>query len=77
VLSENGHVFVETGSDGAGFNDQDYQQAGAQIVPTPGDAWNREVVVKVKEPLLQGIDFFRKGCCLPTFGIVAFDRAFN
>jgi len=67
VLSENGHtIFVETGSGGAGFNDQDYQQAGAQIVPTPGDAWNREVV-KVKEPLLQGIDFFRKGnCCLPT-----------
>ena len=76
VLSENGHaIFVETGSGiGAGFNDQDYRQAGAQIVPTPGDAWNREVVVKVKEPLLQEYRFLQKGQLLFTYLHLAADR---
>jgi len=57
---------------GAGFNDQDYQQAGAQIVYA-GDAWNREVVVKVKEPLLQ-YRFLQKGQLLFTYLHLAADR---
>jgi len=55
------------------FNDQDYQQAGAQIVPTPGDTWNREVVVKVKEPL-QEYRFLQKGQLLFTYLHLAADR---
>lgn len=53
VLSDAGHaVFVETGAGvGAGFADGDYRQAGATIVPAANEAWNREMVVKVKEPL--------------------------
>ena len=76
VLGENGHaIFVETGAGaGAGFTDEDYQQAGAQIVPTPEDAWNREVVVKVKEPLLSEYRFLQKGQLLFTYLHLAADR---
>jgi alanine dehydrogenase len=69
VLSENRHaIFVETRAGvGAGFTDDDYRQAGAQIVLTPEDAWNRELVVKVKEPRIPEYQFLQKGrCCLPT-----------
>src|SRR4028119_840205 len=52
VLCEAGHaVFVEVGAGvGAGFTDEDYQHAGAQIVSKAADTWNRELVVKWKEP---------------------------
>lgn len=76
VLSENGHaVFIETGAGaGAGFTDQDYQQAGAQIVSNPDEAWNRELVVKVKEPLLPEYRFLQKGQLLFTYLHLAADR---
>lgn len=76
VLSENGHsVFVETGAgDGAGFTDDDYVQAGAQIVPDAAAAWNRELVVKVKEPLAPEYDFLQKGQILFTYLHLAADR---
>lgn len=53
VLTEKGHaIFVEAGAGvGAGFTDEDYQQAGAQIVSSTEDVWNCELIVKVKEPL--------------------------
>lgn len=77
VLSENGHaVFVEIGAGvGAGFTDQDYQQAGAQIVSSPEEAWDRELVVKVKEPLQPEYRFLQKGQLLFTYLHLAADRA--
>ena len=77
VLSENGHVvFVETGAGtGAGFTDDDYRQAEAQIVSQPELAWNRELVVKVKEPLLPEYQFLQKGQLLFTYLHLAADRA--
>ena len=77
VLSEKSHaIFVETGSGtGAGFSDDDYQQAGAQIVSTPVDAWNRELVVKVKEPLLSEYRFLQKGQLLFTYLHLAANRS--
>lgn len=76
VLSENGHaVFVETAAgEGAGFTDEDYQQAGAQIVPYAEQAWNRELVIKVKEPLLPEYKFLQKGQLLFTYLHLAADR---
>lgn len=76
VLAENGHpIFVETGAgNGAGFTDDDYEQAGAQIVPTAGEAWNRELVVKVKEPLPLEYEFLQKGQLLFTYLHLAADR---
>ncbi|WP_250125280.1 alanine dehydrogenase [Chroococcidiopsis sp. CCMEE 29] len=76
VLGENGHtVFIETGAGGgAGFTDEDYRQAKAKIVATAEDAWNRELVVKVKEPLLPEYRFLQKEQMLFTYLHLAADR---
>lgn len=75
-LVEKGHsVFVETNAGvGAGFANEDYQQAGASIVKTAKEAWNRELVVKVKEPLAPEYDYMRKGQLLFTYLHLAADR---
>ncbi len=50
------HVAVETAAgEGSGFADQDYAQAGAQLVSAES-AWNAQLVLKVKEPLEQEYD---------------------
>lgn len=77
VLSESGHiVFVEAGAgSGSGFTDDEYQQAGGQIVSQSETAWNRELVVKVKEPLPPEYKFLQKGQLLFTYLHLAADRA--
>lgn len=69
VLKESGHnIFVETqAGEGAGFTDDDYRNSGAEIVPTPEAAWNRELVVKVKEPLAAEYKFLQKEQVLFTY----------
>ncbi|MDH6056476.1 alanine dehydrogenase [Umezakia ovalisporum] len=76
VLRENGHsIFVQTqAGSGAGFTDDDYQAAGANIVSTAEAAWNRELVVKVKEPLSDEYKFLQKGQILFTYLHLAADR---
>ncbi len=76
VLKERGHaIFVETQAGmGAGFTDEDYKIAGAEIVPTPEAAWNRELIVKVKEPQTQEYKFLQKGQILFTYLHLAADR---
>ncbi|MEA5515638.1 alanine dehydrogenase [Nodularia sp. UHCC 0506] len=76
VLRENGHaIFVETqAGSGAGFTDDEYKNAGAEIVATPEAAWNRELVVKVKEPLTSEYKFLQKGQVLFTYLHLAADR---
>lgn len=76
VLSEADHrVFVEQGAGvGAGFTDEDYEQAGASIVSQAAEAWNRELVVKVKEPLKPEYQFLQKGQLLFTYLHLAADR---
>ncbi|MBD2568562.1 alanine dehydrogenase [Anabaena lutea] len=76
VLRENGHhVFVQTeAGTGAGFTDEDYSMAGAEIVSTQESVWNRELVVKVKEPLVSEYKFLQKGQLLFTYLHLAADR---
>jgi alanine dehydrogenase len=76
VLSEQGHtVFVETAAGaGAGFTDEDYVQAGAKIVTAAKDAWNRELIVKVKEPLPGEYQFLETNQILFTYLHLAADR---
>lgn len=76
VLKENGHaIFVETQAGvGAGFSDEAYSQAGAEIVSTALEAWDRELVIKVKEPLLSEYRFLQKGQLLFTYLHLAADR---
>lgn len=77
VLRENGHaIFVQSqAGSGAGFTDEDYQGAGAEIVSTPEAAWNRELVVKVKEPLTNEYKYLQKGQILFTYLHLAADRS--
>jgi alanine dehydrogenase len=76
VLCEAGHaVFVETQAGaGAGFTDEDYEQAGGEIVTQAALAWNRELVVKVKEPLKPEYQFLQKEQLLFTYLHLAADR---
>lgn len=69
-LIKSGHsVLIETkAGEGSGFTDSDYQEAGAEIVHSAGDAWHQaEMVIKVKEPLQEEYQFFRKGLLLFTY----------
>ncbi|MBD2196846.1 MULTISPECIES: alanine dehydrogenase [Calothrix] len=76
VLKENGHaIFVQTQAGvGSGFTDEDYIAAGGEIVATQDSAWNRELVVKVKEPQEAEYKFLQKGQILFTYLHLAADR---
>ncbi|MBW4541863.1 MAG: alanine dehydrogenase [Myxacorys chilensis ATA2-1-KO14] len=76
VLVEQRHsVFVEKEAGlGSGFSDADYVGAGATMVPLAHDVWNRELVVKVKEPLTSEYEFLRKGQILFTYLHLAANR---
>jgi alanine dehydrogenase len=76
VLVEQGHsVFVEKEAGlGSGFSDADYIAAGATMVPLAHDVWNRELVVKVKEPLTSEYELLRKEQILFTYLHLAANR---
>lgn len=76
TLSEQGHqIYVEMGAGiGAGFEDSDYIQVGAQIVSEPRQAWDRDLVVKVKEPLSAEYEFLQKDQLLFTYLHLAASR---
>ncbi|MBW4516685.1 MAG: alanine dehydrogenase [Timaviella obliquedivisa GSE-PSE-MK23-08B] len=75
-LSDSGHtVAVETEAGiGAGFSDADYIQAGAKIVADAPSAWNRDLVVKVKEPLASEYSLLQKEQILFTYLHLAANR---
>jgi alanine dehydrogenase len=75
-LVERGHqVFVESGAGGgSGFTNDDYVQVGATLVDSAKLAWNRELVVKVKEPLTPEYDLMQSGQILFTYLHLAADR---
>ena len=64
-----GHrVLVQTGAGlGSGFTDEQYIDAGAQIVSTAAEAWKADMVIKVKEPIASEYGFFREGLILFTY----------
>lgn len=64
-----GHrVQVETNAGvGSGFTDQMYELSGASIVQTAKEAWDNEMVIKVKEPLAEEYQFFYPGLYLYTY----------
>jgi alanine dehydrogenase len=76
VLKEAGHiVFVETSAGiGSGFIDEDYIKAGGKIVTSAQEAWNRDLVIKVKEPLAGEYGFLQKQKLLFTYLHLAADR---
>ena len=59
TLVDKGHeVVVETNAGlGSGFTDEEYVTNGAKIVNTAKEAWQVEMVLKVKEPKELEYDF--------------------
>jgi alanine dehydrogenase len=70
ALREAGHeVLVETrAGQASSLTDEEYQSAGAIILPTAAEVWKRaDLVVKVKEPQPAEYPFFRPGLILFTY----------
>ncbi len=69
TLKTAGHdVFIETGAGiGSSFTDEDYIEAGATIVATAEEAWNAEMVMKVKEPQASEFSYLREGQIVFTY----------
>lgn len=70
------HTFVSAGHDvvvqksageGAGFTDEQYIEAGATIAETAAEAWDNEMVLKVKEPLEEEYPFIKKEQIIFTY----------
>ena len=70
ALADAGHrVLVETNAGAlSSFPDQEYQEAGAEIVANAADVWSKaDTVVKVKEPVTPEYAYFREGLVLFTY----------
>ncbi|MCZ2257979.1 alanine dehydrogenase [Sporosarcina sp. G11-34] len=69
TLKESGHeVFIQQGAGlGSSITDEEYTVAGAIIVETAEEAWNADMVMKVKEPQSSEYDFFREGQIIFTY----------
>jgi alanine dehydrogenase len=76
-LVEAGHeVLVEEGAGaGSGFGNDKYQWAGARIVSKAEDAWDANLVAKVKEPQPSEYKFMRAGLALFTYLHLAAEKA--
>jgi alanine dehydrogenase len=72
-----GHkVFIETNAGlNSGFPDEDYVRAGAKILGTAKEVWDKsDMIVKVKEPLTEEYQYFREGLILYTYLHLAADQ---
>ena len=69
-LAKRGHtVYVQQEAGlGSGFTDADYTEAGAVVLPSISDVYNRsEMIVKVKEPIEEEYALVRSGQILFTY----------
>jgi alanine dehydrogenase len=76
-LTEDGHrVLVQRGAgEGSGFTDNEYAEAGAELVDAAARVWrSAEMIMKVKEPLLQEYEYLREGLILYTYLHLAADE---
>ncbi len=69
ILFSAGHkVLVEKNAGyGAGYLDEEYENAGARIVSTAREAYNTDIVIKVKEPIPQEYELLKEGSILFTY----------
>ncbi|MDU6523707.1 MAG: alanine dehydrogenase, partial [Enterococcus sp.] len=68
-LSKHGHKVLVEKNAGAGsaISDDEYREAGATIVDDAATAWSADMVMKVKEPLPEEYQYFRKDLLLFTY----------
>jgi len=77
MAHHNGHtVLVEKSAGvGSGFTDADYQKAGATLIDTPKEIFDKaDMVMHVKEPLPPEYDMIRKGQIVFTYLHLAADE---
>ncbi len=70
TLAEAGHqVMVETEAGaGSGFTNEEYEQAGARILPSADDVYAEgDMIIKVKEPIEPEYERMREGQTLYTY----------
>ncbi len=68
-LSAGHKVLVEKDAGiGSGFTNEDYANAGAEIIDSAANVWAQsEMIMKVKEPLESEYEYFRSGLILFTY----------
>ncbi|MBX8938081.1 alanine dehydrogenase [Enterococcus gilvus] len=68
-LTNRGHqVLVEKDAGkGSAITDEEYAAAGATMIENAADVWAADMVMKVKEPLPEEYQYFRKGLLLFTY----------
>ncbi|MBT3902726.1 MAG: alanine dehydrogenase [Pelagibacteraceae bacterium] len=69
-LTNHGHdILVQHNAGyGAGFENEDYEKAGAKIATTAGDVFNdSDMIVKVKEPQIEEVKMLRENQILFTY----------
>ncbi len=77
MYTQNGHkVLIEKGAGlGSGIQDQEYIEAGATLVDTAREVWEKsEMIVKVKEPLPQEYDLMQENQIVYTYFHFAADE---
>lgn len=69
MVNEGHQVFVQKGAGlGSGISDQAYKEAGATLLDTANEVWEKaEMIVKVKEPLPQEYELMKKDLILFTY----------
>lgn len=68
ALSSDHTVFVQSNAGvGSGFSDREYQQAGAKIITEAAEVWSKELIVKVKEPLVSEYQYLQPEQLLFTY----------
>lgn len=62
-------IFVQSkAGEGSGFIDEEYQKAGAEILPTIEEVYAKaEMIIKVKEPIAQEYDLIKEDQLLFTY----------
>lgn len=76
ILIEAGHeVYVQSGAGlGSGFLDKEYVAVGATVVQTATEAWNQELIMKVKEPQVEEYQFLHKDLIIFAYLHLAAER---
>lgn len=68
-------VLIQKGAgENSGFLDHQYEEAGAIIAEQVSDVWACDMVIKVKEPVLEEYQYFYEGLILFTYLHLAADR---
>jgi len=69
ALALAGHrvVVEKSAGEGSGIADQEYIEAGAQILDIAADVWKADMIIKVKEPIQVEYGYFKTGQILFTY----------